>query len=162
MSLPWPLTAALVVAAFALLFARREPGGEVLRDVDWTLLVLFVGMFVLVAGLRTTPIVPALEAHVIDGLSLGAAAFALSNLVSNVPAVLVLSAGVSTHEGWLVLSAVATLAGNATPVAFAASLIVLEGAARRGVDFPVRCLVAVGLPVSVVTSALAVALLVWV
>ncbi|GAD52795.1 arsenic efflux pump protein [Halarchaeum acidiphilum MH1-52-1] len=145
----------------ALQIARREPGGDVLRDVDWTLLVLFGGMFVLVAGLRTTPVVPALEAHVAGGPSLGVAAFALSNLVSNVPAVLVLSTGVSAQQGWLVLAASATLAGNATPVASAASLIVLEGAARRGVDLRVKRLVAVGLPVSLVTSALAVALLVW-
>lgn len=158
---PGVVAAATAVAHLVFLqLARREPGGEVLRDVDWSLLVLFAGMFVLVAGLRTTPVVPALEAHVSGGATLGVAAFALSNLVSNVPAVLVLSTGVSTSQGWLVLSAVSTLAGNATPIASAASLIVLEGAARRGVDVPVKRLTLVGLPVAVVSSALAVAVLV--
>lgn len=159
---PGVVAASTAVAHLACLqLARREPGGDVLRSLDWSLLVLFAGMFVLVAGLRTTPVVPALEAAVADGVTLGVATFALSNLVSNVPAVLALSTGITSQQGWLVLSAVSTLAGNATPVASAASLIVLEGAARRGVDLPVRRLVLVGFPVAAVSSAFAIAMIVW-
>lgn len=147
---------AVVHVAWLQLF-RRVPGDEVLGDLDWGILVLFVGLFVLVGALDGTPLV-ALLRGVDDGWALAGTTFLLSNLVSNVPAVVLLSAGVSDPQWWYVLAAVGTLAGNATPVASAATLIVLDTASREGVDLsPVR-LVAVGLPVAVVTSALGAAL----
>jgi Na+/H+ antiporter NhaD/arsenite permease-like protein len=85
--------------------------------------------------------------------------FVLSNLVSNVPAVVLLSTAVSDPTGWYLLAAVSTLAGNGTPIASAATLIVLDQASQRGTDLSVIHLIRVGLPVAVVTSTLATVLL---
>ncbi|GAB3037702.1 ArsB/NhaD family transporter [Natronobiforma cellulositropha] len=142
-----------------LQFYRRVPGNDVLQGVDWSILVLFVGMFVLVGSLEGTALLEFLGGF--DGVAAFAGAtFVLSNLVSNVPAVLVLAETVDDASGWLLLAAVSTLAGNATPIASAATLIVLDQAARSGVDVPIRRLIAIGFPVALLTSALAVVMLV--
>lgn len=137
---------------------RKVPGEEILHGMDWSIIVLFVGIFVLVGSLEETSLV-----HVVGGFGaswrFAGITFVLSNLISNVPAVVLLSSGVSSDAGWLILSAVSTLAGNATPIASAATLIVLQQAARRGVDISIVRLLSVGIPVAVVTSAVAVVLL---
>jgi len=137
---------------------RRLPGEEVLAEMDWGILVLFVGLFVLVGSVRDTVLVETLQ-QVGSGLGLAGVTFVLSNLVSNVPAIVLLSTAVSDPTGWYLLAAVSTLAGNATPIASAATLIVLDQASRRGVDLSVVYLIRVGLPVAIVTSALATAIL---
>lgn len=139
---------------------RRVPGNDLLEETDWSILVLFGGLFALIAGLDGTTLLTIVEG-VGSGLPLAAAAFVLSNLVSNVPAVVLLSAGVpGTAAGdWLLLAAVSTLAGNATPIASAATLIALEAATDRDVQVPIRRLLALGIPLSVVTSTIAVGML---
>ena len=134
---------------------RRVPGNEILGSVDWDIIVLFVGIFVLVGGLDGTVLVRTLEEFT-QGWQLAGATFALSNLVSNVPAVVLLSTAITDQQGWYVLAAVSTLAGNATPIASAATLIVLDQTSRNGVTISVRRLVRIGLPVAVVTSVAAV------
>jgi len=151
-------TGTAVVSVVWMRVFRGVGGADVLVDVNWGILVLFAGMFVLVGGLETTPLVADL-AGLGGGWPLAGATFALSNAVSNVPAVVLLSSVVHGQQSWLVLAGVSTLAGNATPIASAATLIVLERAARRGVDVPVSRVVRIGFPVAVVTSALAVAML---
>jgi Na+/H+ antiporter NhaD/arsenite permease-like protein len=137
---------------------RRVPGEEILHGMDWSIIVLFVGIFVLVGSLEETSLM-GLVSGFGAGWRFAGLTFVLSNLISNVPAVVLLSSGVKSQSGWLVLSAVSTLAGNATPIASAATLIALQQAARRGVDISVRRLLSVGIPVSVVTSAVAVLML---
>lgn len=137
---------------------RRLPGEAVLAEMDWGILVLFVGLFVLVGSVRDTALVESLQ-QVGSGLGLAGVIFVLSNFVSNVPAVVLLSTAVSDPTGWYLLAAVSTLAGNATPIASAATLIVLDQASRRGINLSVGHLIRVGLPVAVVTSGLAVAIL---
>ncbi|WP_231183365.1 SLC13 family permease [Haladaptatus sp. DYF46] len=137
---------------------RRVPGEEILHGMDWSIIVLFVGIFVLVGSLEETSLM-----ELVSGFGAGwrfaGLTFVLSNLISNVPAVVLLSSGVTSQSGWLVLSAVSTLAGNATPIASAATLIALQQAARRGVDISIWRLLSVGVPVAVVTSAVAVLML---
>ena len=86
------------------------------------------------------------------------ATFVLSGIVSNVPAVLLLAPATTGQSSWLRLAAVSTLAGNATPVASAATLIVLERARRSESRISIGRLVAIGLPVSVLTTLVALAL----
>ena len=137
---------------------RRVPGEEILHGMDWSIIVLFVGIFVLVGSLEETSLM-----ELVSGFGAGwrfaGLTFVLSNLISNVPAVVLLSSGVTSQSGWLVLSAVSTLAGNATPIASAATLIALQQAARRGVDISIWRLLSVGVPVAIVTSAVAVLML---
>lgn len=134
---------------------RRLPGSEILQNVDWDIIVLFVGIFVLVGSLNGTFFVQILNRFT-QGWQLAGVTFVLSNLISNVPAVILLSTGVTNQQGWFILAAVSTLAGNATPIASAATLIVLDQASRNGIDISVRRLVQIGLPIAVVTSVAAV------
>ena len=140
---------------------RRVPGNDVFEETDWSILVLFGGLFALIAGLDGTTLLAFVES-VNSGLPLAAVAFILSNLVSNVPAVVLLSTGIPEAAGgdWLLLAAVSTLAGNATPIASAATLIALEAATDRGVHLPLRRLLILGIPISIVTSGIAVGILI--
>jgi Na+/H+ antiporter NhaD/arsenite permease-like protein len=89
----------------------------------------------------------------------------LSNLISNVPAVLLLAEVVpqGSTQLWLALAASSTLAGNATILGAACNVIVVQVAARDGVSVSMKDFVKAGLPVTVVTlflSTLLIALLV--
>lgn len=137
---------------------RRVPGDEILAEMDWGILVLFAGLFVLVESLEGTPLVAALQT-VDGGVEIAGWTFLLSNLVSNVPAVVLLSTTVSDPTGWYLLAAVSTLAGNATPIASAATLILLDQASREDIEISAFRLIRVGFPIAVVTSGAAAAML---
>ena len=153
---------ALVSAAAAaiLLVTRRVNPDKIYRRIDWGLLTLFIGLFVVVAGIERVGLdrrfFEALRTVGIEsvwGLSLVAAA--LSNLVSNVPAVM-LFARVVPHlpdpqTSWLALAMASTLAGNLTILGSIANLIVIEGARRRGVTITFGEYLRVGLPVTLAT-----------
>ena len=96
-----------------------------------------------------------------DVAVLSIAAAALSNLVSNVPAVLLfkpiypqISQGMVTG---LVLASASTLAGNLTLLGSMANLIVIEQARRDGVEIGFVEYLMVGLPVTAITLALGIA-----
>jgi Na+/H+ antiporter NhaD/arsenite permease-like protein len=144
----------------AVQVGRRVPADEVLERLDWGVLVLFVGLFVLTGAIRGDAVFATLL-NAVEGAGVvdrTAAAFGLSAVVSNVPAVLLLAPVTAGETEWLRLAAVSTLAGNATPVASAATLIVLERARRSGQRLSVPRLVAIGLPISVLTTLVAVVL----
>jgi Na+/H+ antiporter NhaD/arsenite permease-like protein len=158
---------ALGVGAW-LLVTRRVRPEKVYRDIDWTLLVLFIGLFVVVAGLETTGIdrdaFAALRPlHIDHPLMLTVTTAALSNLVSNVPAVMVLKPFIAnmanSRQAWLIVAAASTLAGNFTPLGSIANLIVIEQARRAGVHVSFSTYLRIGVPVTVLTLAVAVALL---
>ena len=139
---------------------RRVPTDRVLASIDWGVLVLFVGLFVLTAAVRGDSVFAAM----LDVVSRSGAAahavatFVLSGVVSNGPAVLLLAPTTTGQSAWLQLAAVSTLAGNATPIASAATLIVLEHARRSHSRLSITRLVAVGFPVSVLTTLIALVL----
>ncbi len=131
---------ALAGVAVLMLADRREPR-EAFARVDWSLLVFFCGLFIVVAGLRETGLVDEIWRAAAPALDLstasGAAAFtglmaAGSNLVSNVPMVLLagphLGAGENAELGWVLLAFVTTVAGNLTLVGSVANIIVAERA----------------------------------
>lgn len=174
------VTVAIVIACFlgvrpalaailggALLFVtRRVKPQRVYRDIDWSLLLLFVGLFVVVAAMEKAVLTPdvlaragALPLNQTSILTLVTAV--LSNLVSNVPAVLVLKPFVANladaRHGWLVLAMASTLAGNFTILGSVANLIVVQGAERRGVAIGFWTYFLVGAPVTVITLALGAA-----
>ena len=150
---------ALVAAggAAALLVTRRVKPEKVWRRIDWDLLMLFVGLFVVIGGAEAAHIDQWLFAHLraigvetIWGLSM--VATLLSNVISNVPAVMLLSRLVPTlpypDTAWLTLAMSSTLAGNLTLLGSIANLIVLEGARRRGTTITFLEYLRVGLPVT--------------
>jgi len=131
-----PAMVAAIGAALMLITRTRNPR-QVYDEVDWGLLVFFVGLFVIVGGAENAGLISHLFAAA-DRLNLQnvgvftAVTALLSNIVSNVPAVMVLKSLVpSFHDaqtGWLVLAMASTLAGNLTITGSVANLIVVERA----------------------------------
>jgi len=137
----------------------------VARTIDWRLLVLFAGLFVVIgavehAGIdrRLFVLLQPLGLDTLAGLS--ATAAVLSNTISNVPAVMLFTRVVprlsDPHTAWLALAMASTLAGNLTILGSIANLIVVEGANRRGVHVRFGDYVRVGAPVTLATMAFGV------
>jgi Na+/H+ antiporter NhaD/arsenite permease-like protein len=157
-----PREAAAIAAAGALLTSRRMASREMLGLVDWQLLVLFVGLFVvndaLVASGMLARATHALTARGLDPshpATLYGVTAVLSNLVSNVPAVMLLLPAAHHPLAGPVLALASTLAGNLLIVGSIANIIVVDAARRQGVAISWRAHAAVGVPVTLVTLALA-------
>ena len=163
----WPAATVALVAGALLLITRRVGPDTVYREIDWQLLVLFIGLFIVIAGLERTAfsadlLAAAARFRLERPAVLTAAAAILSNIVSNVPAVLVFKP-VMAHlpdprHAWLVLAMSSTLAGNLTVLGSVANLIVVERA-RREVKISFWEYAKAGVPVAVVTLAIGVVLL---
>jgi Na+/H+ antiporter NhaD/arsenite permease-like protein len=164
-----PAKAAIIVGAL-LLLTRRVKSARVYAEIDWSLLLMFAGLFIIVDGAerellspRTVAAVGAMHLDSIPVLS-GVTAI-LSNLVSNVPAVLLLKPFVSAlqdHDrAWLVIAMASTLAGNFTVLGSIANLIVVEKAARRGIVIGFWDYFRVGAPLTLLTLAVGTLWLLW-
>jgi len=153
---------ALVAAAGAavLLVTRRVSPKKIYASIDWDLLMLFAGLFVVVgaaarAGIdrRLFEILAPLGMNTVAGLS--ATAAVLSNAVSNVPAVMLFARFVPAlpdpPRAWLTLAMASTLAGNFTILGSIANLIVVEGARRHGVAIGFWDYAKVGVPLTIAT-----------
>lgn len=150
---------ALVAGAVALVLApaARVSPVAIARKVDAGILVFFVGLFVLLETVRASGVLEPFSEALARGGTGGfvVATAVLANLVSNVPAVLLLLPGVTSDAQALLLAASSTFAGNATFLGSAATVIVAETARHEGADFSVLKFTLVGLPVAVVTLAMA-------
>ncbi len=113
------------------------------KEIDWDLLVFFSALFVVTGSLEANGVSQQIFSLMRLGPETSLLAFStitvvLSNLVSNVPAVLLLRPVIPTlsdpHAGWLALAAASTLAGNLTLLGSVANLIVAEIARKRGVE----------------------------
>src|SRR5437879_6209187 len=133
----WPVPKVALVAGAVLLVTRRVKPERVYREIDWSLLVLFIGLFIVVAGVETTSLPgdlfhAAKRFHLERVSVLSAFAAVLSNLVSNVPAVLVFKPFIShmsdPARSWLTLAMSTTLAGNLTILGSVANQIVVQRA----------------------------------
>jgi Na+/H+ antiporter NhaD/arsenite permease-like protein len=130
-----------LLGVLVIVVARREEPDRLFEKVDWTLLVFFAALFVVVRGLNDSGVVNGLlerwalgfDLHTLRGQGLFVGIMvAGSNIVSNVPMVLLAGpvvAGMPQPElAWVELAFVTTLAGNLTLVGSVANLIVAEGA----------------------------------
>jgi Na+/H+ antiporter NhaD/arsenite permease-like protein len=156
-----PAKVAIVLGALLLLHPIKP--ARVYREIDWSLLLLFVGLFIVLAGAEKALLTPALRDMVADaGLArvpvLTLIAAVLSNLVSNVPAVLVLAPFLRSladpNRAWLVLAMASTFAGNFTIPGSVANLIVVEQARRHGITIGFWAYFRVGAPLTLATLAL--------
>lgn len=153
-----PALVAALGAALMLITRSREPR-LVYDEVDWGLLVFFVGLFLIVGGAENAGLTGQLL-RIGEHLNLQhwgmftLVTAALSNLVSNVPAVMLLKSLVprfaNPHTGWLVLAMASTLAGNLTLTGSVANIIVVERA-RAEAHISFGEYVRAGLPVTVLT-----------
>jgi Na+/H+ antiporter NhaD/arsenite permease-like protein len=161
---PWPREIVALAGAGVLLVSRRMASRDMLGLVDWHLLVLFAGLFVVNDAVRQSGLADqALAALRGSGVDLAHPATlfvvtpVLSNLVSNVPAVMLLLPA-ATHElAGPILALTSTLAGNLFIVGSIANIIVVDQAARLGITIDWRTHARIGVPVTLVTLALAAA-----
>jgi Na+/H+ antiporter NhaD/arsenite permease-like protein len=154
-----PAKAAIIIGGL-LLLTRRLKSARIYKEIDWSLLMMFAGLFIIVAGAERTLLTPEVFAAVgrlqLDNISvLSTVTAVLSNLVSNVPAVLMMKPFVDPlkdHDtAWLVIAMASTLAGNFTVLGSIANLIVVQRAAVDGVRISFWDYFRVGAPLTVIT-----------
>ncbi len=155
-----PVAGVAIVGGALLLFTRRVKADKVYFEIDWPLLLMFVGLFVVVAGLEHAVLTPEAATaigrlHLQSAPVLAALTAGLSNVVSNVPAVLVLKPFVAglpdPQRAWLLVAMASTLAGNLTLVGSVANLIVAQRARRYGVTIGFWPHFRVGAPLTFLT-----------
>jgi Na+/H+ antiporter NhaD/arsenite permease-like protein len=161
----WPRDVLALTAAGLLLLSRRMASREMIALVDWHLLVLFIGLFVVNHAVERAGLLGNLYAGLASaGVDLTRPEWlfvvtpALSNLVSNVPAVMLLLPASSGPHAGAVLALASTFAGNLLIVGSIANIIVVEEAGRRGVRIDWRAHARTGLPVTLATLAIAASL----
>lgn len=161
---PWPREIVALAAAGILLMSRRMHSRHMLGLVDWQLLVLFAGLFVVNHALQSSGLaqqamdwLAARHVDVAHPAWMFTLTVLLSNLVSNVPAVmLMLPAAMHTAAG-PALALSSTLAGNLFIVGSIANIIVVDQAAQFGVRITWQEHARLGLPVTLVTLLIAAA-----
>jgi Na+/H+ antiporter NhaD/arsenite permease-like protein len=160
-----PIPLAALAAAAVLLISRRRAPERVFEEIDWGLLVFFASLFVVTGAIETSGLGEGLFAWLrpwADGgvAKLTVVSVVLSNIVSNVPAVMLFRPVVPTlgepHTAWLTLAMATTLAGNLTLLGSVANLIVAEIAKRRGVHLSFGEYLKAGTPIAIATLALGV------
>jgi len=157
----WPREVAALVAAGLLLLSRRFHSSHVMGFIDWELLILFIGLFVVNHAFETTGLaaqavgwLAAQGVHLADPGPLFVAGLALSNLVSNVPAVMLLIPHLSGPEAGTALALVSTFAGNLLLVGSIANLIVVDLAKKSGIEIDWRGHARIGIPITLATTAI--------
>lgn len=152
---PLPRELSALVLAGILLCSRRMTTRELLGGVDWHLITLFCALFVLIAGVATTGLPDCLLTVFQSGEGKGLwrlilLTTGLSNLVSNVPAVMLLTRLLPAGDftAWVATALASTFAGNLITIGSIANLIVIEGAREHGVKISFRDHARVGVPVT--------------
>jgi len=155
---PWPRELAALAGAGLLLLSRRLHSRHMLGLVDWELLVLFVGLFVVNRAFQQTGLMAeAVRALADTGVDLQRPAtlfvttFLLGNIVSNVPAVMLLLPLATHPMAGTLLALASTFAGNLLIVGSIANIIVVDAAERRGLRIDWRQHARVGVPVTLAT-----------
>jgi Na+/H+ antiporter NhaD/arsenite permease-like protein len=157
-----PAKAAIIIGGL-LLLTRRVKSRRIYAEIDWSLLLMFAGLFIIVAGAEHTLLTPDVFAaigrlHLDKTPVLSGTMAVLSNLVSNVPAVLLIKPFVTPlkdHDtAWLVIAMASTLAGNFTVLGSIANLIVVQRAAVSGVVIGFWDHFRVGAPLTIITLAI--------
>jgi Na+/H+ antiporter NhaD/arsenite permease-like protein len=163
-----PREMSAIAAAGVLLCSRRLKSREMLQLVDWHLITLFCALFVLVHGIEATGLPAVLLARLKSAgidlhnvFTLSGVSVVLSNLVSNVPAAMLLIRFLdpSRLDQWYALAVSSTFAGNLITIGSIANLIVIEQAAACGVNISFRAHARVGIPVTAVSL---IVLAVWI
>jgi Na+/H+ antiporter NhaD/arsenite permease-like protein len=164
-----PAKVAIVIGGL-LLLTRRLKSARIYAEIDWSLLLMFAGLFIIVAGAQRALLTPDVIAaigrlHLDQVPMLSAVTAVLSNLVSNVPAVLVIRPFIEQakqHDiAWLTVAMASTLAGNFTILGSIANLIVVRAAGSRGVEIRFWDYFRVGAPLTILTLVIGTLFLCW-
>ncbi|HEX4157781.1 MAG TPA: anion transporter [Rhizomicrobium sp.] len=152
-----------ILAGGLLLLTRIVKNTKIYFEIDWPLLLMFAGLFIVVAGFEKALLSPSAitavgRLHFERIPVLSAVTAVLSNIVSNVPAVLVLRPFIlPLHDpktAWLTVAMASTLAGNFTVLGSVANLIVVQKAATKGVNIAFKDHFRVGAPLTILTIVL--------
>ncbi|MGH7625123.1 MAG: anion transporter [Gemmatimonadaceae bacterium] len=159
-----PLVA--ITAGTAMIAISGRDAAQAFARVEWSLLLFFAALFVLMRGVQDLPIFLDLTSRAAGGLrgypwhdavTVSAAMTVLSNLVSNVPAVMLWRPVVPHLPNpkliWLVMAMSATFAGNLTVLGSMANLIVAERATSRDVTIRFGDFLRTGVPITMLTMA---------
>ena len=164
---------AITVGALMVAIAQRDPAYAIDR-IEWALLLFFASLFVVMRGLEQTGAVAWIDGHAVT-LAQGGSAWSgatavsgvmlvLSNLISNVPAVLLWRNTVPTLPDpdltWRIVAMSSTFVGNLLLIGSMANLIVAERAEARGVRIGFVEYARVGVPVTLLTIVWGIAVLV--
>jgi len=161
-----PVSVAALGAATLLLITRRVKSERVFIELDWSLLMFFIGLFIVTHTFNTLffshmKFTLAGRDSFTTIFNLSVISTILSNLISNVPAVLLLGPVVKAlpqpEIAWLTLAMATTFAGNLTLLGSVANIIVAENARRQGVTLRFLEYLKVGLPITIVTLAIGIA-----
>lgn len=152
-----PAVIALWGAAY-LLITRRVKPNKIYASIDFNLLIIFAGLFVVIAGVERSGILVWIfkEQHFLNLRSFTVFSIltvVLSNVISNVPAVMLLKSFIPTIGGntwWIGLGVFSTIAGNLTLTGSIANLIVAETAKREGITIGYKDYVKLGFPLTVI------------
>ena len=163
---------AITAGAAMVAVAQRDPAYAINR-VEWSLLLFFGSLFVVMRGFERAVADPWIHAHGLGvalgsawslGATLSAVMVLLSNLVSNVPAVMLLRSVIPTLPRpdlvWRLVAMSSTFAGNLLLIGSMANLIVAEKAEARGVRIGFGEYARVGGPVTLLTLAWGIAIIV--
>ena len=155
-----PVTLAAFGAASLLLITRRLKPERVFLEIDWGLLVFFTALFVVTKSIDTAGFGKYLTLTLVPYISEGITSFAvssviLSNIVSNVPAVLlyrpVIPTLANTEQAWMILGMATTFAGNLTLIGSVANLIVAESARKHFIHLSFREYLKSGLIITIIS-----------
>lgn len=161
--IPRELTA-ITIAGF-LLCSRKMETRSLLGFVDWHLITLFCALFIVIKGMELIHLPSVfiellnstgIDIHNLFALTVVSALF--SNLVSNVPATMLLTKFLdsSDHTQWYVLALSSTFAGNLLTIGSIANLITIEQAREFGIKINFREHAKIGIPVTVVSLLITV------
>ncbi|HEX8718111.1 MAG TPA: anion transporter [Gemmatimonadaceae bacterium] len=166
-----PLVA--ITAGAVMIAVGRRDAAQAFARVEWSLLLFFAALFVVMRGVQNLPVFMDLTSRAAAGLRgypwhdavvVSAAMTMLSNLVSNVPAVILWRPVVPQLPNapliWLAMAMSSTFAGNLTILGSMANLIVAERAAARDVPMRFGDFLRTGVPITVLTLAWGIAMLV--
>jgi Na+/H+ antiporter NhaD/arsenite permease-like protein len=157
---PIPREASAIAIAGILLCSRRMKTRDILGLVDWHLITLFCALFVVIHGISLTydlnKLVDRLAAWGIDvgnSAMLTGLTVVLSNIFSNVPAVMLLIPFMDplNPQQWYTLALASTFAGNLFVLGSIANLIVIEQASRHGVVISFREHARAGIPITILS-----------
>ena len=157
---PLPREIVALTIAGILLCSRKMETRDILGLIDWHLITLFMALFIIIYGISQTGYLNGAMAHLseagvhLHNLSiLTGISVLLSNLVSNVPAVMLLARFLDPGipEQWYILALSSTFAGNLFLLGSIANLIVVEQASQMGIKISFRQHAAIGIPVTLLS-----------
>ncbi len=163
----FPRELSAITIAGVILCSRKFSTREIFRYIDWNLLILFCSLFIIIDGISTSKY-PELFMHFLSstGIDLNnlniltIVSALISNMFSNVPAVILLSRMLQTDNTiiWYVLSVSSTFAGNFILIGSIANLIVAEQSKMFGIEISFRKHAAIGIPVTIMSL---IVLILW-